>query len=121
MADRCLYEPIHGHYPECDGACKKGPDKYCQYYFVDECCAIIRKWKAEARVDEPVLIKEDNRKKKLIIYSTRPGFLIGKAGERYYKYRELLRPIMAQRFVDHNGIPTLDENFIEFVECNDAI
>ena len=120
MADMCLYEPIHGDSPDCDGACKKGEGKYCPYYFVDEVCQIIRQWKNEAKVETPILTKYDRKRRKLIIYTTRPGFLIGRAGERLYRYEDTLRDKVTSHFIDHRGIPKI-EHFIEFVECDDAI
>ena len=116
----CLYEPMNGSYPDCNGACKRGKDNYCQFYFVDEVCALLERWKAEAHIDEPLLMRYDYTRKKLVIYTTKPGYLIGLNGERINKYSALLNEKLRYRFTDENGVPD-GENFIELVECNDAI
>lgn len=52
----------------------------------------IKEWKKEAKVESPVLFKVrtlDN-KTTLCIYTTRPGYLIGRAGKLFYKYKDIL-------------------------------
>ena len=120
MANMCLYEPIHGDYPKCNGACKTGKDKHCQYYYIDEICKIIHQWKSEAGVDTAVIIQYDYRKKKMMIFTTKPGYLIGKAGALYLKYSSLLLPHLVSKFTDQNGIAELDD-YIELVKCDDVI
>ena len=120
MADMCLYEPINGSYPNCDGACKKGKDNYCQYYFVDEICAIVKQWKKEAHVEEPLLIKYDYNRQKMIIYTTRPGRLVGFHGNIIDKYSKLLNEKLMLHFTTVDGLPKNDD-FIELVECDDAV
>lgn len=120
MANMCLYEPINGSNPNCDGACKKGKDNYCQYYFVNEICAIVKQWKKEAHVEEPLLIKYDYNRKKMIIYTTRPGWLVGFHGNIIDKYSKLLNEKLILRFTTADGIPQ-NGDFIELVECNDAV
>lgn len=102
----CLYEPIHGSYPECDGKCKTGPDKHCPYYFIDEVWETMNKWKIEAHVNTPIIWKTD--KKTMYIYTKQPGSLIGCRGALIEKYRNLL---------DEAGIKTR----IELVECEDCV
>lgn len=120
MANMCLYEPINGDYPNCNGACKRGKDKYCPYYFVDEVCEIMHRWKSEAKVKDPVIIKYDYRKKKMIVYTTKPGYLIGPGGSLYLKYKDLLLRHLVLKFTDENGVAELDD-YIEFVDCDDVI
>ena len=120
MADMCLYEPIHGDEANCNGVCKRGENQYCPYYFVDEVVAIMREWKKEAHVDSPILTKYDHKRQKFIIYSTKPGFLIGKAGERYFRFREKLLPKIRGHLGNEQGPPEGDD-LIEFIECNDFV
>ena len=120
MADMCIYEPIHGDYPNCKGDCKRGKDNYCQYYAVDEICSILGQWKKEAHVEEPLIIKYDYKRRKMIIYTTKPGYLVGFHGNTINKYSELLKEKLRFRFTDENGIPQ-DGDFIELVECDDFV
>ena len=120
MANQCLYEPIHGQYANCNGACKRGPNNYCPYYFVDPITKIINDWRKEAGVKDPIMIKKDHQNKKLYIYTTKPGYLIGYHGQMINKYRSLLSKKLLSYFIDHNRIPK-DTNFIELVECNEVI
>ena len=115
MANMCIYEPINGSYPNCDGTCK-----YCKYYVIDEICAIVKQWKKEAHVEDPLLIKYDYNRKKMIIYTTRPGLLVGFHGNIIDKYSKPLNEKLMLRFTDANGIPQ-NGDFIELVECNDAV
>jgi hypothetical protein len=105
--DKCIYEPIHGEYPKCNGACKKGKDNYCCYYFTDDFWHTMNDWKKEAGVTSPVQWKVDDRKHKIYIYTNRPGYFIGYHGKLYEKYKPLLN-----KTIQHE---------IEFVECDDYI
>lgn len=120
MANMCLFEAINGRYPNCNGACKKGKDRYCSFYYVDEIVKIMYEWKKEAHVETPILTKYDHKNKKFIIYTTKPGYMIGFHGKTYEKYKNLLLEKLRSHFTDHNGVPT-GKDFIEFIECNDAI
>ena len=97
----CIYEPIHGSFPECDGKCEE-----CGYYFIDELWKIMSKWKTEAHVGKPIMWKRD--KTKMYVYTTKPGYMIGYHGSLIEKYRNLLK---------ENGF----EIEIEFVECEDCV
>ena len=118
--NQCMYEPITGSFPHCGGACKKGKDNYCPYYYVDEIYEILSSWKSEAKVDDPLLISYDYKKKKLIIYTTKPGYLIGLHGKIIKKYSETLNEKLRSRFTDVSGVPQ-DDDFIELVECKETI
>lgn len=120
MANMCIYEPINGSYPCCDGVCKKGNDKYCPYYFVDEICVILKQWQKEAHAETPLLIKYDYKRKKMIIYTTRPGLLIGFHGSIIDKYSKLLNEKLMLHFTTADGIPQ-NSDFIELVECDDVV
>ena len=104
----CLYEPIHGSFPECDGKCKTGPGRHCAYYFIDEFWKIMSKWKTESRVDKSIMWKFNRDRTKMYVYTTKPGYMIGYHGSLIEKYRNLLK---------ENGF----EIEIEFVECEDCV
>lgn len=114
--NQCMYEPINGSFPNCNGACKKGENRVCPYYFEDPICKILGRWKKEASVEDALLITYDYDKKKLIIYTTRPGYLIGRGGERIKRYSELLRNELRIKFGVSNG-----DDFIELVECGEVV
>lgn len=109
----CIYEPVHGSYPECNGMCKKGPGKYCAYYFIDDVWETMSKWKKEASVNTPVMWKFDKENNKMRIYTTRPGLLIGYHGELAEKYHKLLKELAPDNECIQKGI--------EFIEINDCI
>lgn len=46
---------------------------------------IILEWKKEAKADKPVQFSYKNNE--LFIYTSQPGYLIGKAGVLYNKYK----------------------------------
>lgn len=120
MGNRCIYEPMVGAYPNCDGACKKGKDTYCPYYYVDEVCTLLKRWMTEAQVETPLLIRYDYEKLKLIIYTTDPGKLIGYHGKTITKYSKLLNEKLRLKFTGEKGIPQ-EVDFIELVKCDDAV
>lgn len=107
----CIYEPIHGKQANCNGVCQTA-DKFCPYYFVDTVLQIISDWKKEAGVESPVLYKFDHKGNKLILYTTRPGFMIGYHGRLYNKYLKLLQEDSIGTIYAAKGI--------EFVECDDG-
>lgn len=51
---------------------------------------IIEEWCQEAHVTEPVGYYKDFRNKEWVIYTTKPGWLIGKAGVTLRKYEKIL-------------------------------
>jgi ribosomal protein S3 len=97
-----------------------GKDEHCPYYYIDEICKIIHQWKLEAGVDTAVIIKYDYRKKKMMIFTTKPGYLIGKAGALRMKYSSLLLPRLVSKFTDQDGVAELDD-YIKIIECDDVI
>lgn len=119
MADKCLYEPINGTYPNCNGACKRGK-RSCEYYFIDEIYHLVKQWKKEAKVETPLLTRMDKQRKKFIIYTTKPGYLIGYKGQLYEKYQDLLLDRLRFYLCNDSG-PLRKDEVIEFIECDDAI
>lgn len=119
MARGCLFVLKKGSMPDCNGKCKTG-NNYCLYYYVDDICKLLSQWVTEAGIKEPLLIRYDRKRKKLVIYTTKPGFLIGNHGEIINKYSELLKPYLRLKFTDTDGVPDGDD-FIELILCDDAI
>lgn len=108
--NQCIYEPLNGSYPNCNGACKTG-EATCAYYFIDPVWNIINEWKKEAGVNKPVLWKFDRKRNKVCLYTTRPGLFIGRAGSTYQKYIAKLRETKNEKF----------RNDIDIIECEDGI
>ena len=52
---------------------------------------ILNAWKIESGLNEVIRFKYDCRSNTLTIYASRIGFLIGRAGVVYNKYREILK------------------------------
>ena len=52
---------------------------------------IISLWKMEAHLSEPVMYDVNYDTKEILIYTTRPGWLIGKAGCLVNKYTEVMK------------------------------
>lgn len=48
--------------------------------------SIIRQWKYEAGVDSPIMFKYDSSGE-ITIYTSQPGFLVGKAGTIINKFK----------------------------------
>ena len=115
MANMCLYEPIHGEYPDCDANCED-----CSYYYIDEVREIMKQWKQEAKVDTPILTEYDYKRQKFVIYTTKPGYLIGFHGKTYYKYRDLLNDKLRSHLSIHDKDADEDK-LIEFIECDDWV
>lgn len=109
--DYCLFEPVHGREPDWD--CSQRECEKCGYWYQDPIIRIFAAWKKEAGVTTPVLYKFDRKKKKIIIYSTRPGLLIGYHGRLYDKYLKLLQEDSLGKTYAAKGI--------EFVECDDGV
>lgn len=105
----CLYEPIHGEYPKCNGACKRGKNNYCSYYYVDKIWEIIYDWKKEAGVTSAILWKYDTKRNKMCLYTTKPGYFIGLRGNLYQKYFSMLQEL-------NNDYV---KNGIDFIECDE--
>lgn len=108
-----MYPSIHGSYRNCNGACKRGSEQ-CPYYFVDYILETVSKWKQDAHVDSPVLTKYDSEQKKLIIYTTKPGYFIGRNGNLFNQYNEALIYLLRKY-----KWPREDNISIELIECND--
>lgn len=109
--DYCLFEPINGREPEWD--CSERDCEKCSYWYIDSLVRIITTWKKEAGVTTPVLYKFDRKKKKIIIYSTRPGLMIGYHGQLVDKYKKLIQS---------DGIgKSYAEKGIDFVECDEGV
>ena len=118
MADMCIYESQYGDEPNCEMRCNES----CPYYYVDEALRIIKQWKDEAHVDTPIVIKYDSKKQCMNIYTTKPGYLIGRCGERYYKYRNMLTEAIKRRFtIGYNGEEIDMDKHIKIIECDDAV
>lgn len=110
--DRCIYEPLHGQFPDCDGACRKGENNICPYYLVDKVWHIMHDWKKEANVETPIVWKWDSKRNKICIYTTKPGYFIGLHGKRYQKFVKILSEADPEHF---------KENGVDIVECDDGI
>ena len=94
----CMYKPVHGAMPTCSNNCEE-----CGYCYHDSFGDIIKEWRIEAKVENPVLYKYNSRDETLIICTSRPGYMIGYHGQLIEKYKEKL-----------NQIKTVNEiNFIE--------
>lgn len=52
---------------------------------------VISLWKMEAHLNEPVMYDVNYDTKEILIYTTRPGWLIGKAGCLINKYTEIMK------------------------------
>ena len=107
-----MYESMHACPPKCNGACQKG-EAVCAYYFIDTILKIVSDWKKEAGVKTPVLYKFDRKRNKMVLYTTRPGFMIGRAGVLYNKYEALLKNDIRGREYVKNGI--------DIVECEEGV
>lgn len=80
----CTYEPVHGAMPSsCSGNCFD-----CGYYYHDYFSDIIKEWRIEAKVENPVLYKYNSLDKTLTICTARPGYMIGYHGQLIEKYKE---------------------------------
>lgn len=106
----CLYEPMNGSYPQCDGKCK-WKDGKCPYYFVDVIYAVMNAWKSEAETDTPILWKYERKRNKVCLYTTKPGRMIGGSGKLYNKYLKKLQELSPEYF----------KNGIDIIECEDGI
>ena len=109
--NRCTYEIAHGTLPDCDGKCSAGKFGHCSYYYVDPLCTLIKEWKREACVEDPVLIKKNSKDHMIMIYTTKPGYFIGYQGELYKKYND--------KFKETNT----DNDYccLRVVECQDVV
>jgi len=76
-------------------------------YFEDKVTNIIREWKYEAKVFEPILFKYDWRTDNLNIYTSKAGTLIGFHGKTIYKYEPLLKEMFTSmkeiKFIETSG------------------
>lgn len=52
---------------------------------------VISLWKMEAHLNEPVMYDVNYDAKEILIYSTRPGYLIGREGCLVNKYTEMMK------------------------------
>ena len=52
---------------------------------------VISLWKMEACLSEPVMYDVNYDTREILIYTTRPGWLIGKAGCLVNKYTEVMK------------------------------
>ena len=93
---------------------------YCQYYYVDDIFKLLSQRATEAGVKEPLLIRYDRERKKLVVYTTKPGYLIGDHGKLINKYSELLKTYLRWKFTDADGVPDGDD-LIDLVLCDDVI
>ena len=96
----CVYKSLHGNYPsdckECDN---------CAYYYHEPYGDIIKEWREKAGVTIPVLYRYSSFEEKLIICTSRPGPMIGKAGCLIEEYK--------QKLIDaHMKIKE-----VQFIEC----
>ena len=108
--NRCMYEPVRGLTPNCNGACKLG-NKICPYYFIDEVYKVFNEWRKDAGVDTPILWRFDRKRNKVCLYTTRPGYFIGLHGERYQRFMSKLREVDKEKFAGD----------VDIVECDDGI
>ena len=89
----CLYASVHGEMPTCNNEeCQN-----CGYYFHDYFSDIIKEWRLEAKVDNPVLYKYDSLNKILIICTAWPGYMIGYHGKLIEKYQDKLNKAYISR------------------------
>ena len=61
---------------------------------------VMKTWKKEAGLKHPIMYEFDENNKKLIIYTSNPSILIGKAGKLVNKYTLILKSIMEQECDD---------------------
>ena len=113
--NRCLYDRTED-LPEYNGVCKAGKS-ICPYYFVDPILAIMTKWITEIGLGTPVLYKLDRKKKKMIVYTTEPGKMIGYNGTLVNKYNERLKPLLSRML----GTDPESDMFILFERCDDCV
>ena len=109
--NRCMYESINGSSPDCNGACERGKNNSCPYYYIDSIWNIFSEWKKEAGVKEPILWKFDRKRNNVCLYTTKPGYFIGLHGNLYQKYMTRLRETKNEKF----------QNNIDIIECEDGI
>lgn len=68
---------------------------------------IIREWKNECCIVEPILFNYDYRINKLNIYTNRAGILIGYHGEIIDRYRPMLQQLLIYmkeiKFIETSG------------------
>ena len=111
--DYCVYEAVHGdNNRDCNGACNRGKDSFCPYYNVDKVWHIMNDWRRDARVTTPIIWRWDSRRNKVCLYTTHPGYFIGKSGERYQRFVKLLCEADPEKF---------KENGVDIIQCDDSI
>ena len=54
---------------------------------------VIFHWKGDSHLQEPVMYDVNYDTKEILIYSTRPGWLIGREGELVHKYEDFMRAV----------------------------
>ena len=102
-----MYEPLYGKYPECSAECET-----CGYFIEDPVCKIMRDWKEDAGVTTPILWKREPKRNKVCLYTTHPGYFIGKNGERYKRFHKLLQEATDDQYF---------KNGIDIIECEDYV
>ena len=80
---------------------------------------VIKKWKDEAGIKEPILFEYDYAKNKLVIHTTKPGLFIGYKGELIKKYESLLAPDLRSRFSHYRIADEI--HWISFRECDGVV
>lgn len=53
----------------------------------------IQYWKDDAHIHEPIMYDINWETREIIIYTTRPGWLIGVGGERINRYEEKMKEV----------------------------
>lgn len=80
----CTYKSVRGEMSSsCLGNCFD-----CGYYYHDHLGDIIKEWRIEAKVENPVLYKYNSLDRTLTICTARPGYMIGYHGQLIEKYKE---------------------------------
>ena len=111
--NHCIAPSVTGEIPNCSGRCSSHKIR-CPYWFEDPLWAVINQWKQEAHVEDAVLYKVSYSDMKLMIGTTKPGYLIGYQGQLIDKYREKIRPLI------DSGI-SAEENFINLTEYTEIV
>jgi ribosomal protein S3 len=54
---------------------------------------VIQLWKEDSHLHEPIMYDINYDTKKITIYTTRPGWMIGMAGKRVNEYTEKMKQV----------------------------
>ena len=69
---------------------------------------IIKQWKTECGVTHTILFRYHSLKGELIIYTDKPGYMIGLRGEKAFKYERIFKSLDKEfknvHFIETDGI-----------------